>query len=57
MDGALGKMASSSEKMSRSVEAVRQRTRVLNSKLRSVTAMEAEEADLLLELETQIEED
>ena len=57
MDGALGKMASNSEKMSRSVEAVRVRTRVLNSKLRSVTAMEAEEANLLLELETQIEED
>ena len=57
MDGALGKMASSAEKMSRSVEDVRRRTRVLDGKLRSVTAMGAEEADLLLELETQIEED
>ena len=57
MDGALGKLAANADKMSRSVEAVRQRTRVLDRKLRTVTAMEAEEANLLLELETQIEED
>ncbi|MDT7953404.1 MAG: DNA recombination protein RmuC [Acetobacteraceae bacterium] len=57
MDGALGKLASNADKMSRSVEAVRQRTRVLDRKLRSVTAMEAEEADLLLELEAPLEED
>ena len=57
MDGALGKLAANADKMSRSVEAVRQRTRVLDRKLRTVTAMEADEANLLLELETQIEED
>ncbi len=57
MDGALGKLAINADKMSRSVEAVRQRTRVLDRKLRTVTAMESEEADLLLELETQIEEE
>ena len=57
MDGALGKLASNADKMSRSVEVVRQRARVMDRKLRTVTAMEADEADLILELETQIEED
>lgn len=57
MDGALGKLASNAEKMTRSVELVRQRTRVLDRKLRSVTAMEAVEAEVLLELETLIEEE
>ncbi len=57
MDGALGKLASNADKMSRSVEAVRQRTRVLDRKLRTVTVMQAEEADLLLELETTLDEE
>ncbi len=57
MDGALGKLAANAEKMSRSVEAVRQRTRAMDRKLRTVTAMGTEEADLLLELESQIEEE
>ena len=54
---ALGKLAANADKMSRSVEMVRQRTRVLDSKLRSVTTMEPVEADLLLEMETQAEEE
>ncbi|MGI4798816.1 MAG: DNA recombination protein RmuC [Janthinobacterium lividum] len=57
MDGALGKLASNAEKMTRSVEMVRQRTRVLDRKLRSVTAMEAVEAEVLLELESLVEEE
>ena len=57
MDRALGKLASNADKMSRSVEAVRQRTRVLDRKLRTVTVMQAAEADLLLELETTLDEE
>lgn len=57
MDGALAKLATNAEKMTKSVEIVRQRTPVMNSKLRSVTTMEAEQADAVLELEAQVEED
>ena len=57
MDGALGKLANNAEKMTRSVEAVRQRTRAMDRKLRGVTALEAVEADAVLELDAPEEED
>ena len=56
MDGSLAKLATNAEKMTKSVELVRQRTRVMNSKLRNVTALEAEQADDILEFEAQVEE-
>ena len=57
MDGALGKLAVNAERMTKSVEAVRQRTRAMDRKLRGVTALDAADADAVLELEAQAEEE
>ncbi len=57
MDGALGKLAVNAERMTKSVEVVRQRTRAMHRKLRAVTALEAAEADVVLELEAPAEEE
>ena len=57
MDGALAKLAGNAERMSKSVEDARRRARVMDRKLREVTVLEAAEADAVLELETQAEED
>lgn len=58
MDGALAKLAGSAERMTKSVEDVRRRTRAVDRKLRSVTVMEAEQADAVLEIEAQpVDED
>ncbi len=51
MDGALGKVASNAEKVTRSVEEARRRTRAVDRKLRSVTVLEAVQAEAVLELE------
>ena len=56
MDGALLKLATNAERMTKSVEAVRQRTRAMDRKLRGVTALDPAEADTLLELEADLED-
>ncbi len=57
MDGALGKVASNAEKVSKSVEEVRRRTRAMDRKLRGVTVLEAVQAATVLELEAVAEEE
>ncbi|MBV8916377.1 MAG: DNA recombination protein RmuC [Acetobacteraceae bacterium] len=51
MDQALAKLATNAERMSKSVEDARRRTRVMDRKLRTVTVLEAAQADAVLELE------
>jgi len=51
MDASLGKLAVNAERMTKSVEAVRQRTRAMDRKLRGVTALGAAEADAVLEID------
>ena len=57
MDGVLGKLATNADRMTKTVEDARRRTRAVDRKLRSVTALEAAQADTLLELEAEAEED
>jgi DNA recombination protein RmuC len=58
MDQALAKVASNAERMSKSVEDARRRTRVMDRKLRTVTVLESTQADAVLELEAaELEED
>ncbi len=57
MDAALGKLATNADRMTKSVEDVRRRTRAVDRKLRTVTALEATQADTVLELEAEIEEE
>ena len=57
MDAALGKIAGNAERMAKSVEEARRRTRAMDRKLRSVTVLEAAQADVLLALETAEEEE
>jgi DNA recombination protein RmuC len=58
MDQTLAKLAANAERMSKSVEDARRRTRAMDRKLRTVTVLEAGQADVLLELETaEVEED
>ena len=54
MDAALGKLAGNAERMSKSVEDVRRRNRAVERKLRSVTALEGEQADAVLSLEDRV---
>ena len=51
MDQVLAKVASNTEKVSKSVEEARRRTRVMDRKLRTVTVLEAAQADAVLEFE------
>ena len=57
MDGALGKLAVNADRMTKSVEDVRRRTRAVDRKLRTVTVLEAAQADAVLELEAEVEEE
>jgi DNA recombination protein RmuC len=57
MDAALGKLATNADRMTKSVEDVRRRTRAVDRKLRSVTALETTQADAVLELEAEAEEE
>lgn len=57
MDAVLAKLATNAERMTRSVEDVRRRTRAMDRKLRGVTALESAQADAVLELEAEGEED
>jgi DNA recombination protein RmuC len=51
MDQVLAKLATNAEKVTKSVEEARRRTRVMDRKLRTVTVLEAAQADAVLELE------
>jgi DNA recombination protein RmuC len=51
MDQVLAKLAGHTEKMSKSVEDARRRTRAVDRKLRTVTVLETAQADAVLELE------
>ena len=53
MELALAKLAGNAERMTKSVEDVRRRTRAVDRKLRSVTALEGDQADAVLALEVQ----
>ncbi|HYZ64646.1 MAG TPA: DNA recombination protein RmuC [Acetobacteraceae bacterium] len=57
MDLALAKLAGNAERMSKSVEEARRRTRAVDRKLRTVTVLEAAQADAVLELEAEVEEE
>ena len=58
MDQVLAKLATNAERMSKSVEDARRRTRAVDRKLRTVTVLESAQADAVLELEAaEVEED
>ncbi len=57
MDLALGKLAGNAERMTKSVDEVRRRTRAVDRKLRSVTALEGDQADAAFALEAPLDEE